>query len=242
MLILGVYNGVQGTLRFSVKGNGDVGIGTTAPDRKLEVVATDADIAVFNSTATNGGTVEFERSGTRRVTIGTQLGITGQGNNNNGVVAGGHTGDSGHMTIYGYYNAVNSGIQFTDGWLAPVVDNVISVGASSYRWSVVYATNGTINTSDEREKRDIVDSSLGLDFVNSLRPVSYRWRSGPNGDTQFFGLTAQEVDAVAPPGTAFVSKENPDSWGLSYGEFTAPMIKAIQELDARILELEAALP
>ena len=240
-----------GTNRATVSGGtelmrlteaGLLGIGTTAPDRMIEVVATDASIAVFNSTAANGGTVEFERSGTRRVAIGTQLGITGQGSASNGTVGGPHTGDGGHLTLYGYYNAPNSGVGFSDGNVYPIVDNVLSIGKSGNRWTEVWAVAGSINTSDEREKRDIVDSSLGLDFINSLRPVSYRWREGVWEDTQFFGLISQEVDAVAPSGTAFVSKENPDSWGLRYGEITAPLIKAIQELDARILELEAALP
>jgi hypothetical protein len=126
------------------------------------------------------------------------------------------------------------------GSRAITVDNVISIGKSGNRWTTVYATNATINTSDEREKRDIVDSSLGLDFVNSLRPVSYRWRSSDVDDVQYFGLIAQDVDKVAPPEAGFVSKENPDLLGLRYTEFIAPMIKAIQELNARIQALETA--
>jgi hypothetical protein len=37
----------------------------------------------------------------------------------------------------------------------PQSDNAYTLGAASYRWSVVYAGNGTINTSDEREKDQI---------------------------------------------------------------------------------------
>ena len=145
----------------------------------------------------------------------------------------------------GNYNQPGSGVEFVNGTIYPMLDANSYLGHGSYRWHTVFASVGTINTSDEREKRDIVESSLGLDFVKSLRPVSYRWRDPVGirtGDTQFFGLIAQDVDEVAPPGTAFVSKENPDSWGLSYGEFTAPIIKAIQELSSRVQELEASPP
>jgi len=42
-----------------------------------------------------------------------------------------------------------------EGHLYPVADNAYTLGGASNRWSVVYAGNGTINTSDEREKQDI---------------------------------------------------------------------------------------
>jgi hypothetical protein len=37
----------------------------------------------------------------------------------------------------------------------PSADNSILLGRATFRWSVVYAGTGTINTSDEREKQDI---------------------------------------------------------------------------------------
>jgi hypothetical protein len=65
-----------------------------------------------------------------------------------------------------------------DGNLVPATDNSYSLGNSSTKWSVVYATNGTIQTSDRRLKTEITTSTLGLDFINNLRPVSYKWISG----------------------------------------------------------------
>ena len=62
----------------------------------------------------------------------------------------------------------------------PGADNAYSLGVSGTRWSAVWAANGTIQTSDEREKKEIVDSDLGLDFVNQLRPVSFKWKVGQN--------------------------------------------------------------
>ena len=69
--------------------------------------------------------------------------------------------------------AINQG-----GVLFPLTDNAYSLGASGNRWSVVYAATGTINTSDQRQKTQISDASLGLEFINALHPVSYKWVSG----------------------------------------------------------------
>ena len=38
-----------------------------------------------------------------------------------------------------------------------------------------YCVQSTINTSDERDKTDIETFTHGLDFVNQMRPVTYRW-------------------------------------------------------------------
>jgi trimeric autotransporter adhesin len=135
-----------------------------------------------------------------------------------------------------------------------------------YRWQAIYAVNGTIQTSDGREKNTIVDSNLGLDFVTSLRPVSYKWNVGENvvtydeeknpivtprvGVRTHYGFIAQEVQAVIPSGVdfgGFVQEPNDGMMSLRYHEFIGPLVKAIQEqqvtitaLTARITALEGA--
>ena len=42
-----------------------------------------------------------------------------------------------------------------NGVVAPSQDNTFSLGTAAYRWSVIYAGTGTINTSDGRDKQDI---------------------------------------------------------------------------------------
>ncbi|EFM18627.1 hypothetical protein [Pantoea sp. aB] len=66
------------------------------------------------------------------------------------------------------------------------IDNAYTVGASGARPSQVWAANGTIQTSDGTLKTAVTDSDLGLDFINGLRPVSYKFISGGN--------VAEEVD------------------------------------------------
>lgn len=60
----------------------------------------------------------------------------------------------------------------------PATDNTYSLGTGSLRWSVVYASTGTINTSDARLKDVEGPVPLGLAFVRELEPVAYRWKVG----------------------------------------------------------------
>jgi hypothetical protein len=66
--------------------------------------------------------------------------------------------------------------------------------------------------SDQNRKTDIADSDLGLDFVNALRPVSFKWIDRGGGDAgvrTHYGLLAQEVESTlgaAAPTTAIWTK------------------------------------
>lgn len=71
-------------------------------------------------------------------------------------------------------------------------DNVYACGHPSYRWTAVHAKNGTIQTSDEREKdilEDFAPADLSAYFM-SLEPIAYRWNYG-NDQRIHFGLGAQ---------------------------------------------------
>lgn len=71
------------------------------------------------------------------------------------------------------------------------------LGSASLVWNDIYATNGTINTSDRDLKTDIYPSDLGIDFVNSLKPVSYKFNNGSSGRTHY-GLIAQDIEELLP--------------------------------------------
>lgn len=65
----------------------------------------------------------------------------------------------------------------TYGNLRTTTDNSQALGTSDYRWSKVYAVNGTIQTSDEREK-DILGEidDRYLEFFENTNPILYRWK------------------------------------------------------------------
>jgi hypothetical protein len=55
---------------------------------------------------------------------------------------------------------------------AVTASNQIQLGDSA---TTTYAYGAVQNRSDVRDKADIQDTVLGLDFVNALRPVDYKW-------------------------------------------------------------------
>ena len=89
----------------------------------------------------------------------------------------------------------------------PSADNTLSVGASARRWSVVYAATGVINTSDARQKTDIVDCPLGLDFIRALSPRAYRWKDG--GGQSDMECDALVVEETVDGRTRRVDREGP---------------------------------
>ena len=129
-------------------------------------------------------------------------------------------------------------------------DDQVDLGEPSIRFDDIYATNGTIQTSDQNEKNTITDSDLGLDFVNRLAPKSYIF----NGKTRtHYGLIAQDVETVlsdiSKETSEFagfikddISEEQDGSqyrYGLRYTEFIGILIKALQEADDKIDALTA---
>jgi hypothetical protein len=82
-------------------------------------------------------------------------------------------------------------------------DNSIDCGHPSSRWDDVYATNGTIQTSDEREKQDIeeltdVEQRVAVRAKGLLR--KFRWKDSveSKGDDAriHFGIIAQDLEAA----------------------------------------------
>jgi hypothetical protein len=131
-------------------------------------------------------------------------------------------------------------------------DAVLGITGNRF-FKTIYSNTGTINTSDQRLKTDIENSSLGLNFINELRPVSYKFIEGSKdqdgqpvpGTRTHWGLIAQEVKSVVDEagvdfaGWVLLDKEDPDSeQALRYEEFVSPLIKAVQELTARVKALE----
>jgi len=153
---------------------------------------------------------------------------------------------SGEVALY-YDNSkklktYNTGVLFYGDIRPDNTSNDRDCGVNGAKWDDVYATNGTIQTSDRNEKNTIVASDLGLDFINKLNPVSYKFN---NKTRTHYGLIAQDIETVlndiGKPSSGFAGfiKED-DSYGLRYNEFMSPLIKAVQELAAKVAALEGA--
>jgi hypothetical protein len=102
--------------------------------------------------------------------------------------------------------------------------------------------------SDLRDKVNIEELPLGIDFVNKLRPVKFDWnrRDGSQQGVQEIGFVAQELDQAQQEANAekymrLVLKSNPDRLESTYGKLVPIAIKAIQELSAQVKELKSKL-
>lgn len=94
--------------------------------------------------------------------------------------------------------------------------------------------------SDARLKQDIEDETLGLDFIAQLRPRTYRMRSNPA--LRYHGFIYQEVAELMRDDTPdALALHRPGSYGgVDYMSLVAPLVLAVQQLAARVQQLESA--
>ena len=95
----------------------------------------------------------------------------------------------------------------TSGSTRPFEDGTKTLGGASYRWSTVYATTGTINTSDAREKTaPLAIDDVVLDAWGDVQLVTFQWLDavrlkGTDTARWHFGVIAQQVrDAFSARG------------------------------------------
>ena len=132
----------------------------------------------------------------------------------------------------------------------PTADGVYHLGGSSTRWADVWSVDGSINTSDARDKSNIRDMSYGLKDILKLHPVVFNWKDAPErGDK--LGLIAQELQTVikeAVISRTFTTDEKGaksvaenSRLGVFYNDLVPVMIKAIQEQQAQIGAKDATI-
>jgi len=105
----------------------------------------------------------------------------------------------------GIYNVVSgaSVTQAVTGVFRPVPDGSVNLGGASNRWNTVYATTGTINTSDAREKQDIealsdAEVRVAMALKGLVRKFRMKDAVAAKGDAAriHIGVIAQDVQAA----------------------------------------------
>ena len=161
--------------------------------------------------------------------------------------------NGGKLKIGNYETFEDGGIHTlaTNSNLKPLVDDTRDLGRSNYRWTDVYATNGTIQTSDRREKENIRQTSYGLNEVMQLKPVAFTWKNKPEQGEKL-GLIAQDILEVIPEvvktedwetnqNTGQLEKVKVDKLGVYYSDLIPVLIKGMQEQQDIIEQLEARI-
>ena len=219
-------NGSDIAERMRIDSAGNVGISRDDPSFKLDVNGT----FKASGNITLGGVVTFD-------------GSYNQGNSSSGISLFGSSASAKGVIV-------SPGTEYN---FRPSHNNGVDLGTSGQRWKEVFSNN-SFNSSDRNIKNTITDSDLGLSFINKLRPVSYKWiqKEEESLDTKtHYGLIAQEVETALTSESKnlsdFAGVFKPDAYkddgtgeamALAYSELISPLIKAVQELSAKVTALE----
>jgi hypothetical protein len=125
--------------------------------------------------------------------------------------------------------------------------NEFTLGNASVATLRCHVTSIT-SLSDVRDKTDIAPLTFGLEFLSSLNPVSFTWnsRDGSKIGVKSSGFIAQELktsqEAVGASDTLnLVYENNPDKLEATYGNLIPVLVKAIQDLNAKVDQLQAEI-
>lgn len=229
-------------------GSSNIAIGYAALDAATTAagnVAIGEDAGTVISTA-NSNTLVGGSAG-RQITTGSNNSGFGNGAldscttgaNNTGVgFAAGYNLTTGSNNIIFGFNAETA---------AGGSSNSVTLGNSSIA-SLRCQVTTISSLSDERDKTDIVDLPLGLDFINDLRPVKFVWdmRDGGKVGIEEAGFIAQELLATeqkysARNYTQIVSDENPEKLEAAPGKLIPILVQALKELSDKVDSLQAQL-
>jgi len=228
-VVKGTSNNYAGTLAVQSKGTTNAVTGfITAGDNTNEVAMGSTTNSPLNFYTNNAYKASIDASGRllvgKTATSATTVGVELQPDGNVWATKAGST-------------------SATTAW------DTYSTGAAAYRFYV--SMNGTVNAtntvisaiSDVRFKENIQDIDVGLAAILSLKPRKFDWKAGKGKDIKGDrGFIAQEFETVFP--------NLIDEWKDPAPEGEAPyksvrqdlipvLVKAIQELTARVQTLEA---
>jgi hypothetical protein len=270
---LGIFTDNAERMTFDASGN--VGIGTNSPSALLDVSANGSSIMRLSDSSSPATYAEFKQAngilsfnadaGTAQsfsaikflVDNSERARIDSSGNllvgtTNTTIYASGTGGATGVLldpngptavardsnTVM-YLNRLTS-----DGEIAVFRKNGSTVGSIS--------TNANSLPSDRNFKRNIQDLTLGLDFVESLNPVTYNFKIDDEGQAVMTGLIAQEVEeALTAAGveknsmTLLQHKPTEDAsesdYQMDYLKFVPILINSIKEQQTLIESLTARI-
>lgn len=124
--------------------------------------------------------------------------------------------------------------------------NSITLGNSSNNVLRCAVTSIT-SLSDARDKKEVEDLNVGLDFIDGLRPVKFVWDDRDEAgkhDIADFGFIAQDLKAAEEAVEMadilkLVYDENPEKLEATYGKLIPILVKAVQELSAEVKLLKS---
>jgi hypothetical protein len=252
-----------GTTAVTISTAQNVGVGTTSPNAKLEVLSASGgtirlsetaskyvEINGYGEGAANGSVMAFNT-----ITAGTStLTERGRFGNNGTLFIGATTSPAGTQRLVLTANG-SAGVE-------PMLFNELRTGSATENYVLFYRNGSNVGsisntsvatiyntTSDYRLKENVASMTGALAKVQALKPVTYTWKlDGSSGQ----GFIAHELQAVVPEcvsgekdavktvdeldedGNVIGTKEVPKYQGIDTSFLVATLTAAIQELKAQV--------
>jgi hypothetical protein len=226
-LILGGINGLNGSLADTA-----VGIGTSTPQTALNIfqsgaVPTGSTYPLLVESNTFSVGMQFH---SRYSAAGHTWSITTDGNGNG----------SGEFFLKDSAFPTNS-LSLTSagsGNSSLFIDGTIALSLLTGGQQAVCINSGTVGilstcSSSLRYKKDIEPFASGMNLLNKLQPITFRWKSNDAAD---LGFGAEDVAKVEPLLVTHNAKGEVE--GVKYDRITAVLVNAIKEQQAQIEALQ----
>ncbi|MDZ4296662.1 MAG: tail fiber domain-containing protein, partial [Patescibacteria group bacterium] len=212
--------------------SGNVGIGTTGPGANLDIQRVAGDSSDILRIGSNQNFYfGFARSNSTGA-----LNIQGNQTGNNNIVLAPTSGNVGIGTTSPWRTLSVAGtVGFNSSLTQSSTGDYLCINTGTFE--VSRGNGAACSTSSKRFKEQIVDLSYGLAAVLDLRPVSFIYKPEMNVSTSTrIGFIAEEMYETIPE-VVNLDRDGLPS-GIDYPTLTAVLAKAIQELSAKVENLQ----
>lgn len=229
--LTGTSNGVFNNIHI---GNGD---GSFASNTVIGLNSFTANSTGTNDVVLGNGSMTASTTGYQCIAIGNGTLHDSTGYNNTALGYNAlHLNTSGFFCVGLGAGAASSSI---------TVSNEVSIYNGTVHARYQGAAAGWTFVSDARDKTNIQNLGLGLEFITKLQPRKFQWNlrhTDIDKGKEASGFIAQEVLAVIEASnaeyTGLVDTNNPDQYTFAVTNLIPVMVNAIKELTKRLEILE----
>jgi hypothetical protein len=203
---------------MTINPSGNIGIGTTSPGHKLDIVnAGGTSLRLANTANSSDSFIQYDNTAT---------------NFSVGVGSAGWFFYTGQTKRYDFWIANVIQLQLASSGNL-LLGTTSDPGYKLYVNGQIYATSNITANSDLTLKKNLKLVENPIDKLNKLNGYLYQWKKN---DEYQYGVIAQEVEKILPYA---VTTGKDGIKGVSYNQIIPVLIEAVKELNAEVKLLKA---